>query len=314
MRTISGVAAAMFLSALAGCYSGRLGTSASGAVLKAEQEAREAIQSEQALAGRPLTERVVGVPAFEAVVRDTSMSALGYGLADLLLTDLGRSQRLVVVERLRLDAITRELQLAQAGLVDDASAPRVGRLVQARYLVLGKVVELPNGQLQINTRVAEVPTADIGRPLSFSAPTVRVIEAERALALRLLEELGVAASPQLKAQLDSLPTLSFPALLAYSRGVRSMAMRDLKGAASNFENALSLDPTFGPARTRLDQIRTEIAGSVLIARAGRPLIGDLVIDQVSPLGPPSIIDRPGGPVDPAFPTTRAFLVVIVRGQ
>ena len=313
MRTISGAAAALFLSALAGCYAGRAGTSVSGAVAQAEKQAHEAIQSEQALAGRPLTERVVGVPAFETVVRDTSMSALGYGLADLLLTDLGRSQRLVVVERLRLDAITRELQLAQAGLVDDASAPRVGRLVQARYLVLGRVVEMPNGQLQINTRVAEVPTSDIGRPLSFSAPTVRVIEAERALALRLLEELGVAASPQLKAQLDSLPTLSFPALLAYSRGVRSMATRDLKGAAANFENALALDPTFGPARTRLDQVR-EIAGSVLIARGGRPIIGDLVIDQVSPLGPPSIIDRPGGPVDPAFPTTRAFLVVIVRGQ
>ena len=313
MRTISGAAAALLLSALAGCYSGRVGTSVSGAVLKAEQQAREAIQSEQALAGKPLTERVVGVPAFDAAVRDTSMSALGYGLADLLLTDLARSQRLVVVERLRLDAITRELQLAQAGMVDDASAPRVGRLVQARYLVLGKVLEMPDGQLRIDTRVVEVPTSDIGRPLSFSAPTLRVIEAERALALRLLEELGVAASPQLKAQLDSLPTLSFPALLAYSRGVRSLAMRDLKGAAENFENALTFDPTFGLARSRLDQVRTEI-GSVLIARAGRPLIGDLVIEQVSSLGPPSIVDRPGGPVDPAFPTTRAFLVVIVRGR
>jgi len=77
MRTVSGAAAALFLSVLAGCYSGRIGTSVSGAVLQAEKEAREAIQSEQALAGKPLTERVVGVPAFDAVVRDTSMSALG---------------------------------------------------------------------------------------------------------------------------------------------------------------------------------------------------------------------------------------------
>jgi hypothetical protein len=303
---------ALIMTATAGCYSGRVTTATTGPVSQAEQQAREAIQNEQALAGRPLTERVVGVPAFGAQVRDTSLSPLGYGLADLLLTYLARSQRLVVVERLRLDAVLRELELARSGRMDSASAPRVGHLVQARYLVLGNVSQMPDGQLRIDTRVAEVPTSNIGRPLAFSAPVDRVLEAEKALALRLLEELGVAATPQLRAELEPFATRNFAALLAYSRGVRSMAGRDLPGAAGHYENALTLDPAFAMAQTRLAEVRAEMNSRS--GRRSRRSAGDLALELVSSMMQGSLVDRPGGPVDPGFPTTRAFLIVNVRAQ
>jgi hypothetical protein len=140
------------------------------------------------------------------------------------------------------------------------------------------------------------------------------LEAEKALALRLLEELGVAASPQLKAELDRPATLNFGALVAYGRGVRSMYGRDLSGAATHFQNAVSLDPNFAAARQKLGQVQQEMTGTVRVARGGRRAAGDLAVEQVSSMAPPSLIDRPGGPVDPAYPTTRAFIVVIVRGQ
>jgi len=303
---------ALTFAGTAGCYSGRVPNPVFGPISQAEQEARAAIQGEQALAGRPLTERVVGVPAFGSAVRDTTLSALSYGLADLLLTDLARSQRLVVVERLRLDAVLREVELARSGRMDDATAPRVGRLVQARYLVLGNVSQMPDGQLRIDTRVAEVPTSDIGRPLAFSAPVERVLEAEKALALRLLEELGVAATPQIRAELEPFATRNFAALTAYSQGIRSLAARDLPVAASHLQTAVGLDPNFAMAQTRLAQVLAE-----LNARAGRRTrrsAADLALEQVSYIIPGSMADRPGGPVDPGFPTTRAFLIVNVRSQ
>jgi TolB-like protein len=303
----------MALVAAAACYSGRVENGATGPISQAEQQARLAIQNEQALAGQRLTERTVGVPAFGTEVRDTTLSSLGYGLADLLLTDLARSQRLVVVERLRLDAVLRELELARSGRVEEGTAPRVGRLVQARYLILGSVSDMPNGELRINTRIAEVPTSDIGRPLAFSAPVQQILDAEKALALRLLEELGVAASPQLRAELEQPATRNFAALLAYSRGVRGMAQRQLPAAAAEFESALQLDPGFVPAQRRLAEVRAELNATTRSAR-GRRAAGELALEQLTSMMTLSFADHPGGPVDPGYPTTRAFLIVNVRAR
>ncbi|HZI44674.1 MAG TPA: CsgG/HfaB family protein, partial [Ilumatobacter sp.] len=68
---------------------------------------------------------------------DTALAPLAYALADLLMTDLARSAQLRIVDRLRLDALLREVRLVEAGRVDTATAPRVGRLVGARRLVIG---------------------------------------------------------------------------------------------------------------------------------------------------------------------------------
>jgi hypothetical protein len=169
---------------------------------------------------------------------------------------------------------------------------------------------MPDGQLRIDTRVAEVPTSDIGRPLAFSAPVERILEAEKALTLRLLEELGVAATPQIRAELEPFATRNFAALIAYSQGVRSLAARDLPMAATHLETAVGLDPAFSMAQIRLAQVRAE-----LNARSGRRrAAGDLALEQVSAMIFGSLVDRPGGPADPGFPTTRAFLIVNVRAQ
>src|SRR5688500_6092548 len=108
-------------------------------VAAADSAARAAIANERAIDAASLPARAVGVAPFAADPADTVATALAYGLADLLITDLSRSAALTVVDRLRADAVLRELRLAESGRVDSATAPRVGRLVGARRLVVGTV-------------------------------------------------------------------------------------------------------------------------------------------------------------------------------
>src|SRR5215204_7295451 len=93
----TGVAAFLAVLATIGC-----GGKQSGAVSperhKAEQAARKAVAEEGSLDAAKLEPRSLGITPFKVDPPDTALVALGYGLADLLTTDLARSKGLQVVD------------------------------------------------------------------------------------------------------------------------------------------------------------------------------------------------------------------------
>src|SRR5690348_5946903 len=162
--------------ALAGCSSAHPSTTP--APQDADAAARAAIAAERTIDTTRIPDRAVGVPPMSITASDTTLSALGYGLSDLLATDLARSSRVTVVERLRLDAVLRELNLASSGAVDTATAPRVGRIVGARRLIVGGVRQHPGGDVQITVQVADVVTHRVTNAVSARAPLSRIFDAE----------------------------------------------------------------------------------------------------------------------------------------
>jgi TolB-like protein len=194
---------------------------------------------------------------------DTTLAALSFGLADLLATDLSRSSRLTVVERLRLDAVLRELQLAGSGMVDSGTAPRVGRVVGARRLVLGAIDQLPNGNVALNAQIGDVVSGGVVTAVSAQAPLTRIFDAEAALALQITGALGITLTPAERAAIESHPTQSVAALVAYSRGVRDEAYGRYGAAAQQYQAALQSDPGFANARSRLSGL-----GGLTIAGGG----------------------------------------------
>lgn len=224
---------------------------------RAEQAARAAIAAEHTVDVATLPANTIGIPPLTVRVSDTTLAPLGYGLADLLATDLARSPKLVVVERLRLDAIMRESQLAKSGALDSATAPRLGRLTGARRLELGLLAGDSaglDGELRIDLRIADVATGQLTQVVSAHAPVERVLDAEVELALRTYEALGIVLTPAEKAAIEQNRTKNFAALLAYSRGVRAEANGDYQQAASEYRIALGADPSFAPAKSNLANI------------------------------------------------------------
>jgi len=218
--------------------------------LRADSTVRAAIAREQTLRATELPENTVGVLPLTVRSTDSTYAALGYGLSALLATDLAQSKSLRVVERLRLDAVLRELDLAKTGRVDPATAPRAGRLVGARRLIVGDVAVTSGGALEIGSRIANSVSGRVdGRQAAKSALT-NIFDAEKALVLRIFESLGVTLSPAERRDLERRPTESVSAFLAFSRGVRLEANQDFAGAAASFQQALSLDPNFREARLR----------------------------------------------------------------
>lgn len=88
------------------------------------------------------------------------LAALRKGLTQMLISDLAQSDKLTLVERVQLEAVMDELKLAQTRAIDGATAAKVGKLLGARYLVLGGYFELA-GSLRVDVRVVRVETGTV---------------------------------------------------------------------------------------------------------------------------------------------------------
>jgi tetratricopeptide (TPR) repeat protein len=94
--------------------------------LELEQAVRSALNRERELAGTTPAPRTVGVFPFLLATTDTTLRALGTALAELLTTDLAQTERLRVLERVRVQMLLDEMKLGASGRVDAATAARSG--------------------------------------------------------------------------------------------------------------------------------------------------------------------------------------------
>ena len=286
----------------------------------AELAARQAVASEQSIRADTLSARSLGVAPFAVGVADTALAPLAYGLADLLMTDLARSAQLRVVDRLRLDALLREVQLVEAGRVDPATAPRVGRLVGARRLIVGALANEPGRNVGVQARIADVVTGEVRSAVSASAALSDILAAEKELAMRLFRELGVNLTPAEQRAVEERPTRNLAALLAYSRGVRYEVEGRYDAAAAEYRSALGIDPSFTIAGSRLSDVQTRhgSADTRIAARTNQRAgqvarATNVTVDRVngvfvSPIGGSQ---QTGVVTDPSYPAQTAIIIVLI---
>lgn len=84
----------------------------------------------------------VAVLAFE---NNTTLSffadRLGLAAADELTTQLVRTGEFTVIERQQIDAVLAEQQLGMSGVVDPATAARIGELLGAQAVIIGSITQ-----------------------------------------------------------------------------------------------------------------------------------------------------------------------------
>jgi TolB-like protein len=261
-----------------------------------------ATPAQQPAPDRAPARQVIGVLPFAVDAKDTLLGPLAYGLTDLLATDLARSRRLTLVERARLGALLREQDLATRGVVDPATAPRVGQLLQAQRIVGGSLQRHGENEIRFGARVMDAEAGREETALDATASLDDVLAAEKEVAFRLFEHLGINLTPEERALVEQRPTRNLPALLAYGRGVESEVNGQYAAAARWFRRATALDPGFANAVSRA---RTASANASQIAAAS-------AIRNVNPPREP-IAAEPlrGVATDAAFPASRATVVITI---
>jgi TolB-like protein len=198
----------------------------------------------------------VAVMAFDYVGKDATLEPLREGLAQMLISDVPSFATVNVVERARLNALLAEQKLGRSGKIDASTAAKMGKLLGARFLVLGNFFDL-GPSLRIDARVVEVETGKIVRAVGANGAAADFLTIEQDLAGKLSEAIAAALPAEVQV---SRPARSKPAkvksstVVTYGRALMAIDGNKKDEAKVLLAEVVKEAPEFRLAKSELNAL------------------------------------------------------------
>lgn len=263
----------------------------------------------------------VGVLYFFNRTGQPDLDPLQKGLTVMLITDLAKVESLRVVERVRLQALAEELKLGVSGLVSESSAPRMGRLLGAQWLVGGNFLGGKPSPLQIKSSVLDVPTSQVTGKADAEGVLEELLRMEKDLVLGIIKFLKIVPTPQEEVELKKPLTVNVKALFDFSKCIDLSDRKAYEEASKSCESALKEDPNFGLARDTLHELsslgppggdrsvnllrslrnQTSLTNQLTPHESDKRLVTPQTIGNMESSQPPSPEPGPQAPIAPQTP-------------
>jgi serine/threonine protein kinase/cytochrome c-type biogenesis protein CcmH/NrfG len=200
-------------------------------------------QSAAALATKPS----VAVLPLRNLSAEPDSAYFSDGMTDEITTKLSKIQAIDLASHSSVTALK----------ATDKSAAEIGKALGVRYLLEGSVRKAGD-QVRINVHLIDSTTGFQVWADDFVGEMKDVFSLQEQTALKISQALDLKLSPQEKQGLERRYTQNAQAYEAYIIG-RALAEHDdepakLEAARSHFEQALKLDPEYGPALAGLSQV------------------------------------------------------------
>ena len=185
---------------------------------------------------------LVAVLALRNLSPSGKLDPMESGFADILQANLGALKDVRLVERERLYEVLKEQNLSLLGLMDLATAIKVGKLLDAERLIYGSFVQL-DGTLRLDVRLADTKTAVVLKAETAHGPIDRFADLIEDIALRLATDLAIQpqenAAKLVKA---ATPTRKLEAAIHFADGQRFFFLERYADSAKAYERVLLVDP------------------------------------------------------------------------
>lgn len=186
---------------------------------------------------------------------NSGLDPLQKGLTLMLITDLSQVKGLQVIERVKLQALVEEMGLGASGLVEAGTAPRVGRLLGAQWLVGGNILPALEERLKIQAHPLDVPRGQIlGEPIT-EGKLVDLFRLEKELLFEIIKLLKIEITPEEERAMRRLCTTNIKAFGELIRGIEASDRGEYEKAAAHYEKALQEDPQICVARGAWQELR-----------------------------------------------------------
>ncbi len=185
-------------------------------------------------------------------------SALSVGLQQMLIGEMARNSGLRLVERGRLRDLLEEQELGASGRADANTAAQVGRLVGARYMILGSFIDF-YGDFRLDARVVDVETGEIIKTDRARDQREDLFDIVFSLANDIPNGLELPALSSRDRQIreenrERLREAPPDAVKAYMRGLLYQDRGDNERAAELFAEAVETFPEYHEAQQALNQV------------------------------------------------------------
>ncbi len=218
--------------------------------------------AETVVAAEPARANTVALLYFDVAGGDESLAVLRKGMAQMLIADLAEVPAAILVERDQLQAILTEQKLDRDLKMDAKTSARVGKLLGARYLVLGMMFSVKD-RLAVTAKVVDVETGQVTQGVTKDGKLDDFLSIEQELAGALRIALGKLPPPS-RAQRPT-PTVRRerpkpPAKLPMTSAVRYAKALDLHDrgqdteARTELKAVLAQHPDFALAAVDLQKL------------------------------------------------------------
>ena len=216
---------------------------------EAVEYAKQAVTNEAALLRGPVDDNTVAVTTFKNLGSE-NLGPLGKGMAAMLIHDLSQVPDLQVVERVQLQALLKEMNLGTSGLVDQKTAPMVGKLLKSKHVATGSLTDLEKENLQIVSIVVDADQIDSIATQEAQGALKEFYDLEKRVACNIIEDLGRDCS-KLPGAFGKIHTKSLAALTSFSVGLDYLDQEKYDEAREQFQKAIDEDPEFDLAKKAL---------------------------------------------------------------
>lgn len=181
-----------------------------------------------------------------------NFEALQLGIPAMLISELSTNPAARLVDRRDINQLLSEQNLATAGRVDAATAAKIGKLVGARYMILGSFVDF-YGDFRVDARIVDVETSEILKVVSSRKDRNKLFDIIQAVAVQIMADtkLPPLTGGQASAAKRDIPT---DALTYYSRALLYQDRGENAKAAEYFRKALVAFPGYTEADEGLKKV------------------------------------------------------------
>ncbi|HXO86899.1 MAG TPA: CsgG/HfaB family protein [Gemmatimonadales bacterium] len=181
--------------------------------------------------------------------------ALERGIAGMMISELAQNPAARVVEREQVQRLLDEQNLSAQGRVDPQTAAKVGKLVGARYVILGNFIDF-YGDFRVDVRIVNTETSEIVKTESDRQQREHLFDIIRNVATRLMKDANLPAL-QRSASNEQRMNRQVPteALTFYSRALLYQDRGQKDKAVEMFNRAITIFPDFAEAKEGLQQVQ-----------------------------------------------------------
>lgn len=219
-----------------------------------QEQAKAALAQEAQLSQQPPTVRSVAVFPFRLTTPNEELEPLQVALADMMITDLGLSNGLTVLERTQVQSLLQEMALSDAGYTDQSQGARAGHMLRAEHVVQGALTTVGDQQIRFDADVLNTQRGSSAGNMTQEQQLNGLFDLEKVVVFQVLGILGVELTPAEREAINQNRAENLLAFLAYGRGLQAMDRGDFAAAAQFFNQAVQLDPGFSAARAQAQEV------------------------------------------------------------
>ena len=180
--------------------------------------------------------------------------ALERGIAGMMISELSQNPAARIVERQEVQRLIDEQNLGAQGRVDPQTAAKVGKLVGARYVVLGTFIDF-YGDFRVDVRLVNTQTSEIVKTESERMQRDHMFDIIRNIAARLMKDANLPALQRQASDQRMSRQVPTEALTYYSRALLYSDHGQKDKAVEMFNRAIDIFPDYAEAKDGLQRVQ-----------------------------------------------------------